>query len=175
MSKAHYIVPTGVLTTPIQARLGASGDAAGNLSTADEGKLVKQSGESAFALAAKGDLIEGIIHSVEVATSAGWTVGGVRTEDEMLFVTADGLEATPGTGALAVGDYVVVGTAVVKGTALTAYPRVCKATNQIGSTPADLAGAAYQAKYTTHAWRVVSLGQVGTGAPGTTIVIQSLN
>ena len=32
----------------------------------------------------------------------------------MIFATADGLQATAGTGAIAVGDYVVAGTATVK-------------------------------------------------------------
>ena len=67
-------------------------------------------------------------------------------------VTFDGLQATPGTGTVAIGDYVVTGTVVAKGTALTGQLKVTKATSQ---TP-----GAYKA-------RVVSLGQAGTGAVGT--------
>ena len=51
-------------------------------------------------------------------------------KEGMIFATADGLQATAGTGAIAVGDYVVAGTATAKGTALTVYPKVCKATVQ---------------------------------------------
>jgi hypothetical protein len=48
-------------------------------------------------------------------------------------------------------------TAVAKGTALTAYPKVCKAT---------AAGNTLNFK-----WRVESLGSAGTGAVGTSGVI----
>jgi len=79
-------------------------------------------------------------------------------EEGILNVTFDGLQATPGTGAVAIGDYVVTGTPVAKDTALTGYPKVCKAT---------AVGTAIIFK-----WRVVSLGTAGTGAVGTTGVIE---
>ncbi|MBW4947946.1 hypothetical protein, partial [Klebsiella pneumoniae] len=102
-------------------------------------KIVKLIGADTYGLAAVGDAIEGIIVSVETATSNGFKVGGIISDDKA-FVTADGLQATPGTGTIAVGDYVLTGTVSAVGTALTNYPKVVKATSQ---TP------------TPFAWRVV--------------------
>lgn len=98
--------------------------------------------------------------SVAVHPQDNCSVGSISVCDDIVNVTADGLQATPGTGVLAVGDYVVTGTPVAAGTALASgtYARVCKAT-----TPANLLG---------FRWRVVSLGPVGSGAVGTNIVIQ---
>ena len=77
-------------------------------------------------------------------------------------VTFDGLQGTPGTGVVAINDYVVVGTPVVKGTSLGLIPaKVCKAT---------AAGNTLNFK-----WRVVSLGAAGTGAVGTTGVIEFIS
>ena len=174
MSKAHYLVPTGPLGDPMTVRLGAAANSGANLSVADEGKLVKLAGDSQYDLCVAGDLIHGAILAIEVATSAGWTVGGVLDED-MLMVTADGLQATPGTGAIAVGDYVVAGTITAKGTKLTTYPKVCKATIQPGDVPGTLTAAAAQTLASLHAWQVVSLGVAGTGAVGTSIVIKPMN
>lgn len=171
MAKAHYQVPTGITSDPITVRLGASGNASGNLTTADKGKLVKFVGESQYDLAAVGDTIEGAIINVEVQTEGGWSVGGVIQRDTM-YATADGSQAA-GTGNLAVGDFVVAGTPVAKGTAQTVWPRVRKATLQLGAAPATLAEAGQMAAYAAKgAWRVVSLYKQGTGAPGTTIVIE---
>lgn len=171
MAKAHYQVPRGITSTPITVRLGATGDVAGNLNTSDKNKLVKMIGDSTYNLAAAGDIIEGAIVNVEVATSNGWTIGGVIQRDTM-FVTADGAQAN-GAGNIAVGDFVVAGTPVAKGVAQTGYPKVRKATLQLGAVPADLAAAGAMAKYAAlGAWRVVSLYTQGTGAPGTTIVIE---
>lgn len=174
MSKAHFLTPTGPLGDPMTVRLGSAANAGGNLSFADEGKLVKLVGESQYDLCAVGDLIHAAILSVSPATSAGWTIGGVLDED-MMFVTADGLQATPGVGAIAVGDFVVAGTITAKGTKLATYAKVCKATVQIGAIPADLTAAGAMALASLHAWQVVSLGPVGTGAVGTSIVIKPLN
>lgn len=171
MSKAHYIVPSGPSSDAIVVRLGAGTGASNNLSVADEGKLVKLVGESRYDLCAAGDAIEAVISSVEVATSGGYSIGGIIDEDK-IFATADGLQATAGTGVIAVGDYVVAGTITAKGTALSAYPKVCKATVQPGDVPASLTAAAAQTLAALHAWRVVSLGTVGTGAVGTTIVLE---
>lgn len=155
MSKLHYIMPSGATPKVQPVRLGATGSS-NNLSTADEGKLIKLAATDRYDLAAAGDAIEGVIYSVEPATSGGFTVGG-RVTEGMIYAVADGLQATPGTGAIAVGDLVVAGTITAKGTALTSYPKVCKATSQ---TPV------------LFNWRVVSLGTAGTGAVGTTIVIE---
>lgn len=159
MARAHFMVPTVPLGLVQTVRLGSAAGAANNLSDVDEGKFTKLVGESRHNLAAVGDDIEGVITSVESATSGGFSVGGVLRAQpgEMLNVTFDGLQGTPGTGAIAVGDIVNVGTPVAKGNAQTAYPRVCKAT-----TPANVVTK----------WRVVSLGSVGTGAVGTAGVIE---
>jgi len=109
----------------------------------------------------------------------------VIDKDE-IFALADGLEATPGTGTIAIGDYVVAGTATAKGTALTSFPKVCKATNQPGATVttsdnvaaninAAIAKVVDATANAIYAWRVVSLGSAGTGAVGTTIVIKRVN
>lgn len=174
MSKAHFVVPNGPLADPITVRLGAGTGSANNLSVLDEGKLVKLVGESRYDLCAAGDPIEGCIIAISPATSGGYSVGTVGEEDYLL-VTADGLQATAGTGTIAVGDFVVAGTITAKGTALTTFPKVCKATVQVGDVPGTLTAASAQTLYSLHAWRVISLGSVGTGAVGTTICIQPMN
>lgn len=178
MSKAHYIVPTGETPDVMTVRLGSAIAVGGVPGTGgsmtpgvDDGKLVKLVGESQFDLCAAGDVIEGCITSVEQATAGGWTIGGVIEEEE-LFVAANGLQATPGTGSLAIGDWVVADAQEAKGIKMAfGYPKVLKSTVQLGTTPADLATAGAQAKLSLYAWRVVSLGTAGTGAPGTTVVI----
>lgn len=118
------------------------------------GKAVKFSGDNAYVLCAAGDAIEGVVSSSnlgEQGTQDGFAIGGIVATGYK-SVTFDGLQATPGTGVVAAGDYVVVGTVVAKGTALTGQLKVTKATSQ---TP-----GVYKA-------RVVSLGTVGTGAVGT--------
>ena len=135
------------------------------------GKLVKQGAESAYILCAAGDNIEGYITAVEAATAQGFGIGSVQQSDSK-FVTFDGLQATPGTGVIAVGDYVVCGTVVAKDTALPVFVKVCKSTAQIGAVPADLTAAGVMVKAALFAWRVVSLGPVGTGAVGTVGLIE---
>lgn len=146
-------------TDIVTARLGAGSGAANNLTDKEVGKLVSLAGESRYNLAAVGAEIEGIIEAIETATQDAFTIGSVR-KDGRLAVTFDGLQATPGTGVLAIGDYVVTGTPVVKDTALVfGVPvKVCKAT---------VAGTGV-----VHTWRVVSLGSAGTGAVGTTGLIE---
>lgn len=149
-------------STFITARLGAGTGAANNLDDIMErGKFVKLIAESRYGFAAAGDEIEGVIDSVNTATADAYSIGSVRIGGNM-SVTFDGLQATPGTGAVAVGDYVLVGTVVAKGTALTGPAKVTKATTQA------------TAKSSPFAARVVSLGSAGTGAVGTTGVIQIL-
>lgn len=159
MPRAFVMTPTAPFETSITARLGAGSGAANNLSDSDVNKLVKLTGESRFDLAAVGNEIEGYITSVEPATQGGFSIGGVCQEGR-LYVTFDGLQATPGTGVVAAGDYVVTGTPVAKGTALTVPPKVCKAT-------AAATGIVFK-------WRVVSLGSAGTGAVGTVGVIEQV-
>lgn len=144
---------------PVTARLGAGTGAGNNVTDLEIGKFVKLAGDSRYDNVVAGDAIEGFIVAVESATVDGYTIGSVSTEGRKKVVF-DGLQATPGTGVVAVGDYVVAGTAVAKGTAVGAGPKVCKATSQ---TPG------------VFAWRVVSLGSAGTGAVGTTGVIERVN
>lgn len=174
MSKIHRIVPTGPISDPFTARLGAGTGTANNLSIADQGKFVKLAGESRYDLCVAGDFIDAQILAVDLDPSAGYTVGSLADED-MMYAIADGLEATPGVGAIAVGDYVLVGSVYAKGTIIPlteTFPKVCKATAQLGSVPADLTAAGKMARYAAYAWRVVSLGPVGTGAVGTMIVLK---
>lgn len=147
-------------------RLGSDTIAAGGaLVDNDRSKFVKLVGESRFGLAVAGDVIEGWVTSVEVASYDGYRIGGVADADDCYKeVTFDGLQATPGTGVLAINDYVVVGTPVAGGTALPSgvAAKVTKATDQSA------------AKASPFASRVVSLGSAGTGAVGTIGVIQCL-
>lgn len=158
----------------VTVRLGAGTGSANNVTSKEVGKPVKLAAESRFDLCAAGDPIESIVVAVENATQDGYSIGSV-VPCGYKEVTFDGLQATPGTGTVAVGDYVVTGTVVAKDTALTAAMKVCKATQQPGSVPADLTAAGLQARNAAYAWRVVSLGTAGTGAVGTTGVIQRVN
>lgn len=142
-------------------RLGAIG--AGNqYGYTENGKAMKLSGESAYVLAAAGDTIEAIQSSSnypEQGTVDGFAIGGIyRTGYKA--VVLDGLQATPGTGVVAIGDYVVVGTVVAKGTDLPTNLKVTKATDQAAAKAAPFKA------------RVVSLGQVGTGAVGTAATVE---
>lgn len=172
MPRAFVMTPTAPFAPSKTARLGAGTGAANNLTDVEVNKLVKLVAESRFDLAAAGDEIEGYLTSVETATQGGYSIGGYCDSGRM-YVTFDGLQATPGTGVIAVGDYVVTGTVVAKGTALTNAPRVCKATPlSVATTPAVNfpAGSNLRCK-----WRVVSLGSAGTGAVGTVGVIERVN
>lgn len=157
MSRDHFILPSVPESAAVAVRLGAGNLEANRLTHTEVGKFVKLAGESRFDLVAVGDPIEGLIYAIELSLQNGYTIGSVM-EDGRVNVMFDGLQATPGTGVVALGDYVVAGTPVAKGTALNGNLKVCKAT---------AAGAAM-----VHTWRVVSLGAAGTGAVGTTGVIQ---
>jgi len=137
----------------------ADGSATNLLNDADVGKFVKLIGDSQYGLCAVGNEIEGIMASgPDNATQDGYAIATVRREGRVQ-VTLDGLQATPGTGTIAVGDYVVAGTVVARNTSLAgAFPKVCKATG---------AGTTLNFK-----WRVVALD--GTGAVGQTALIESL-
>lgn len=159
MSRSHFIAPTAPTMSSRTVRFGA-GAAAGNRWDASEtGKAVKFVSESAYDLCAAGDEIEGFVTSVEAATANGWSIGGI-TRWDLQWALADGLQATPGTGVITIGGYVVAGTITAKGTKLASYPKVCLATNQ-----ATVRGG-------PNNWRVMSLGPAGTGAVGTAIVLE---
>lgn len=161
MAQQHYLQPT-VPEAPAKAvRLGATATPSDNLTTTEQGKFVRLAGSSQYALCTVGQEIEGVIFAVNAELTGGWSVGSVH-ESGRVFAQADGLQATPGTGTLAAGDIVVCGTPIAKGTAVgntTGYPKVCKAT-----TPANV----------VFKWRVVSLHTAGTGAVGTTVVIERI-
>ena len=143
----------------VTARLGQSG--AGNVySDKEVGKAVKLSADSRYELCALGDAVEGVVSSVNVGTVDGYSIGGV-VYGGYKEVTFDGSQAA-GTGALAVGDFVVVGTVVAKDTALSGPLKVRKATDQAAAKAAPFKA------------RVVSLGSAGTGAVGTVGLVELL-
>lgn len=145
----------------------------GGYTDKDVGKAVKLVGESRYALCAAGDKIEGFINSVEPGTFDGYSYGGI-VKSGYKAVTFDGLQATAGTGEIAVGDYVVCGTVVAAGTALSAPLKVTKATIQPGTSTASAVGDVddHVKAGMSPLWRVVSLGSAGTGAVGTVGVIE---
>lgn len=170
---AKFQIKETVLSSDVRTvRLGAGTGAANNVDQKENGKVVKFVGESRYDLCAAGDPIEGFVTSVEVGTYDGYSIGGIASEG-FKEVTFDGLQATAGTGTVALGDFVVTGTAVAKGTALSAPVKVCKATIQPGTTEAGAVGDVNDhINATKFMWRVVSLGSAGTGAVGTTGVIE---
>ncbi len=155
MAKFKFAVSVDTSTDITTARVGSSATAPGRLIDADKGKFVKLAGDSQYDLCAVGDNIEGSFVALEPATQDGWAIGSVQRDGRILAI-CDGDEGGPGTGTIAVGDYVVCGTVVAAGTALSeAGPRVVKATSQAA---------------TLFPWRVVSLGDAG--AVGDTCVIE---
>ena len=156
------ITPTTQNQITVTARLGANALAT-RANDNDVGKGVKLVGDSNYGLLSAADAIEGVITSVETGVYDGYSLGGVQTKG-YLNATAYGLQATPGTGAITVGQYVLAAApaAIQVAETLSTTMRVVSATNQ-----ATAATAAFKA-------RVVSLGPVGTGAVGTAIVIELL-
>lgn len=146
--------------TDITARLADAAGAANQLTDADVGKFVKLKGDSQYGLTALGDEIEGFVKTAQDAggtTYDGFLLGAVQT-DGRKEVTLNGLQATPGTGAIAVGDYVVSGAPVARGTKLNGVaPAVLKATAAKGEL--------------TFLWRVVAI-KTGAGAPGSIGIIE---
>lgn len=156
------ITPTTQNQITVTARLG--GNAAGTRANDnDVGKGVKLVGDSNYGLLSAADAIEGVITSVETGVYDGYSLGGVQSKG-YIDATAYGLQATPGTGAITVGQYVLAAApaAIQVKETLSTTLRVVSATNQ-----ATAATAAFKA-------RVVSLGPVGTGAVGTAVVIELL-
>lgn len=141
----------------VTARVADGTGVANQLNDADNGKFVKLVGDSQYGLCAVGNDIEGVLETAnEMGTQDGFNIGSVRYNGRVT-VTLDGLQGTPGTGTIAVGDIVVAGTVVARGTAITGYPKVCKAT-----TPDNV----------NFKWRVVAL--YGTGAVGQTALIERI-
>lgn len=158
MAKFQMDVVLNTLGEFVTARLGDGASGVNLLADADVGKFVKMIGDSQYGLCAVGNEIEGIVSSgPEGATSDGFALGTVR-KNGRVKVLLDGLQATPGTGVIAVGDYVVAGTVTARGTTLPSYPKVCKAT-------AAATGL-------VHKWRVVA--QYGTTAVGQIALIEKV-
>jgi hypothetical protein len=174
-----FLMQPTIGTEASTTRLGAGTGSANWLNDNDVDKAVKLVADSRYDLCAIGDPIEGFITSVDTAPSDGYSTGGIKTEDRMM-VTAEGSQVA-GTGALAIGDYVVAGTqpAPVNGVhskVPATGPNVRKATFQPGVTaPAALTDVPVLQKNAMFAWRVVSLGSVGTGAVGTQVCIERVN
>lgn len=150
--KMSVLVPTGQVDT---ARVGATGSTVA-LTEANVGKFFKLTADSQYAMCAVTNPIEGVLIAVDPATRDGYVIGSVQ-KGGRIDALCDGLQATPGTGTIAVGDLVVCGTVVADGTALTTAPKVCKATAQTAAV---------------FNWRVVSLGNAG--AVGDTCVIEKV-
>lgn len=162
MARDHFISPTVPDGASQTVRLGAGNSEAQRHDYREVGKFAKLVGESRYDLCAVGNDIEAVITAVELAPQNGFSIGSIlKAPETRLRVTFDGLQGTPGTGVAAIGNIVVAGTPVAKGTALTAASavKVCVAT-----TPANV----------VHKWRVVSLGDAGTGAVGTVGVIERI-
>ena len=159
---AKFLMVETIHSQPVDTvRLGTTG---APLKTVDIGKAVKLIAESNYGLCAAGDTIEGFITSSQwdsQGTVDSFAIGGI-VKSGTKAVTFDGLQATPGTGTVAVGDYVVCGTVVAAGTQIAwpAQMKVTKATDQ-----AVAKAAPFKA-------RVVSLGTAGTGAVGTVGLIE---
>jgi len=159
MSRNHFIAPTAPTESSMTVRFGAGNSSGDRWDLKEQGKAVKFVAESRYDLCAAGDEIEGFVTAVDPAPQNGYSIGSI-TQCDLRWATADGLQATPGTGTIAVGDYVLAGTATAKGTALTQYAKVTKATTQAN------------VKASPFSWRVMSLGPAGTGAVGTAIVLK---
>lgn len=138
------------------ARVANDSVGAQPLIDADVGKFVKLAFSSQYGMCAAGDEIEGVLFTgPDNATHNGFPIATVR-KNGRIKVILDGLQATPGTGVIAVGDFVVAGTVTARATALPSFPKVCKAT-------AAASGL-------VHLWRVVA--QYGTTAVGQTALIE---
>lgn len=158
------------------ARLGGGTGSANYLTDADIGKPVKLVGDSQYDLCVSGDKIHGFISAVETYTADDYSIGSV-SPDGRVWATVD-------TTTVAVGDYVVAGAITAKGTQIASTgPKVLKATNQPGATVTTtdatkanidiaLAKVVDQAVTSVYAWKVISLGSAGTGAAGTSVLIE---
>lgn len=160
MAKFKFLPLLNPYAVAKTARLADGPGATNLLSKLDNGKFVKFVGDSMYGLCAVGDPIEAEIGVADdIPPQDGYTIGSLNeAANTRLLVTLDGVQATPATGVVALGDYVVAGTIVARGTSLLGVaPKVCKAT----ALPGDI----------VYKWRVVSFVS-GTGAVGQTAVIE---
>lgn len=158
MAKFKFAVSVDPSTDVVTARVGSAANVGGRLVDVDKGKFMKLAGDSQYDMCAEGDPIEGMFIALEPATQDGWAIGSVQKDGRMACI-CDGIQATPGTGTVAVGDFVLCGTVVAAGTELSGgTPKVVKATTQ-----SDVSNSSFN-------WRVISLGDAG--AVGDTCVIE---
>lgn len=134
----------------------------------DVGKFLRLKFTSQYGLCAAGDEIEGVLATgPDNALHNGFPLATVRRNGRVK-VTLDGLQATPGTGVILIGDFVVAGSVTVRGTVLPGPPRVCKATAlTFATTPAVTFPPG---THLNHTWRVVAL--YGTTAVGQLALIE---
>jgi hypothetical protein len=174
---AKFLMNVLVGGAPHQTARLAAGTAAGDQYTKTEnGKFVKLTATSRYGLCAAGDPIQAVIVQADsMAQADGFKLGSIQVADRFL-ATCDGLQATPGTGAIAIGDFIVTGTVVAKDTALAsgAYAKVCKATDQPGAVPGTLGAAGEQIKNANFGWRVIAFTGAGTGAVGDIAVCEKV-
>jgi hypothetical protein len=157
---AKFLISETIYSEKVKTvRLGTT---AAKYSNKEVGKAVKLAGLDNYVLCSAGDTIEGVISSSNLdnqGTVDGYAIGGI-VDKGYKSVTFDGLQASAGTGTIAAGDYVLAGTVTAVGTALSGNLKVVKATDQAAAKAAPFKA------------RVVSLGAAGTGAVGTTGVIE---
>lgn len=169
MANFQMDVALNELADRVTARIADDSTGAQPLNDSDVGKFLKLVFTSQYGLCAAGNEIEGILVSgPDNATHNGFQLATVRRNGR-LRVTLDGLQSSPGTGAVALGDYVVCGTVVARGTTLAdAPPKVCKATQlTFATTPAVNFP---NGSNLNHKWRVVAL--YGTTAVGQLALIE---
>ena len=110
-------------------------------------------GADAYVAAALGDEVEGIVNSVEPGTrNSGFSWGGIQTKGR-----AEAVVAAAQAPVMAIGDIVSNGAPIADGTP--------------GKIQVQSAGVGFVAP-ATFKWRVISLGSAGTGAVGTTVIIE---
>lgn len=141
-------------------RVADAAGAGNQLTKLDNGKFLRLKGDSQMGLCAAGDEIEAVLIAGDtMAPQDAFNLGAVQVEGRVKVVF-DGLQGTPGTGSIAVGDFVVCGSVDARGVALsTSAPKVCKAT----AAPAGI----------VFTWRVLSI-LTGSGGVGSTGVIEAL-
>lgn len=152
----------------VTARVADDSVGAQPLNDADVGKFVRVKFTSQYGLCAAGDEIEGVMASgPDNALHNGFPLASVR-KNGRVKVLLDGLQATPGTGAVLLGDFVVAGSVTARATALPSFPKVCKGTPlSFATTPAVNFPVGSNLN---HKWRVVAL--YGTTAVGQIALIE---
>lgn len=134
------------LTTNISDSFSIASHPAGRLGSASDGSLGCSSS----------------LTSVETGIYDGYSLGGVQSKG-YIDATAYGLQATPGTGAITVGQYVLAAAPAAIQVKETSAPRCA-----LSAPPTK------RPLLRPPSRRVLFPGPVGTGAVGTAIVIELL-